>query len=81
MLMAHRLFASELFFAFTKLITQPFMKITKSKLSHLLISLLILSSIAVSGGVIAQTVGGGAGGAGIQPGGIAGLDSVSGAGR
>ncbi|MBT8587733.1 autotransporter outer membrane beta-barrel domain-containing protein [Polynucleobacter paneuropaeus] len=51
---------------------------TKSKLRYLLISLFIASYVAVSGGVIAQTLGGGAGGSGTVPSPSGGLDTVSG---
>ncbi|MBT8584099.1 autotransporter outer membrane beta-barrel domain-containing protein [Polynucleobacter paneuropaeus] len=51
---------------------------TKSKLGYLLISLFIASYVAVSGGVIAQTLGGGAGGSGTVPSPSGGLDTVSG---
>ena len=54
------------------------MKISKSKLRYLLISLFIASYVAVSGGVIAQTLGGGAGGSGTVPSASGGLDTVSG---
>ena len=54
------------------------MKISKSKLRYLLISLFIASYVAVSGGVIAQTLGGGAGGSGTVPSPSGGLDTVSG---
>ena len=55
------------------------MKIIKSNPSYLLLSLFIASYVALSGGVIAQTLGGGAGGSGTLPSPSGGLDTVSGA--